>query len=306
MKYAYYPGCSASGTSKECEESLQATMRHLGAEMTELEDWNCCGAAVANGVSYLLSVALPARNLALAERAESDLVTGCSRCYMNLIRAIHYTQNNANVREKVNILLAEAGLQYSGKARLRHILDIVVNDVGLDAVAEKVKRPLEGLRVAPYYGCCQGMWTYAQFDTVEDPNCFDELLRTLGAEVVDYSLKTACCGGTLAMSKREVGIKLIGDLLAAAGDADCIVTACPLCTFNLNSFQKEAGRDRNSHFDIPVLFLTQIMGIAFDLPEKALGLQRNTVPVDRLYRKTAVGAAVSSGAAGGGRTEVGE
>ena len=180
MKYAYYPGCSASGTSKECEESLQATMRHLGVELTELEDWNCCGAAMANGVSYLLSLALPARNLALAERAESDLVTGCSRCYMNLIRAIHYTENNASVREKVNVLLAETGVQYSGKARLRHVLDVIINDVGLDAVAEKVKRPLDGLRVAPYYGCCQGMWTYAQFDSVEDPHCFDELLTTLG------------------------------------------------------------------------------------------------------------------------------
>jgi len=296
MKYAYYPGCSASGTSKECEESLQATMRYLGVELAELEDWNCCGAAMATGISYLLSVALPARNLALAERAESDLVTGCSRCYMNLIRAVHYTENNASVREKVNVLLAETGVQYSGKARLRHILDVIINDVGLDAVAEKVKRPLGGLRVAPYYGCCQGMWTYAQFDSVEDPHCFDELLATLGAQVVDYPLKTACCGGTLSMSKRSVGAKLIGDLLAAAGDADCIVTACPLCMFNLNSFQKEAGRARSTHFDIPILFLTQIMGMAFGLPEKALGLQRNTVPVDSLYRKMAVGAAVSSGA----------
>ena len=296
MKYAYYPGCSASGTSKECEESLQATMRHLGVEMTELEDWNCCGAAMATGVSYLLSLALPARNLALAERAESDLVTGCSRCYMNLIRAIHYTENNVSVREKVNVLLAETGVQYSGKARLRHVLDIIINDVSLDAVSEKVRRPLGGLRVAPYYGCCQGMWTYAQFDSVEDPHCFDELLRTLGAQIVDYPLKTACCGGTLSMSKRSIGAKLIGDLLTAAGDADCIVTACPLCMFNLNGFQKEAGRARGTHFEIPILFLTQIMGLAFGLPEKALGLQRNTVPVDSLYRKMAVGATVASGA----------
>ena len=297
MKYSYYPGCSASGTSKEAEESLQATMRYLGVELTELEDWNCCGAAMATGVSYLLSVALPARNLALAERAESDLVTGCSRCYLNLIRAVHYTQHNASVREKVNTLLAETGVQYSGKARLRHLLDVIVNDVGLDVVAERVTRPLDGLRIVPYYGCCQGMWTYAQFDSVEDPHCFDQLLATLGAQVVDYPLKTACCGGTLSMSKRSVGAKLIGDLLAAAGDADCIVTACPLCMFNLNSFQKEAGGTRGTHFNIPVLFLTQIMGLAFGLPEKALGLQRNAVPVDSLYRKIAVGAAVSSGEA---------
>jgi len=301
MKYVYYPGCSASGTSKEAEESLQAAMKALGVEWTELDDWNCCGAAVAIGTSYLLSIALPARNLALAERAESDLVTGCSRCFMNLIRAIHYTRENARVRQEVNELLAETGVQYSGKARLRHLLDVIINDVGLDVVAERVTRPLDGLRVAPYYGCCQGMWTYAQFDSVEDPHCFDQLLATLGAEVVDYPLKTACCGGTLSMSRRSVGANLIGDLLAAAGDADCIVTACPLCLFNLNGFQREAGRIKGTHFNIPVLFLTQMMGMAFGLSKKALGLQRNAVPADGLYEKISAGAPVSSGAAGASR-----
>jgi heterodisulfide reductase subunit B len=305
MKYAYYPGCSASGTSKECEESLQATLRHLGVQMTELDDWNCCGAAMATGTSYLMSIALPARNLALAERAESDLVTGCSRCYMNLIRAMHYTKNDAALHEKVNTVLAESGIQYSGDVRLRHVLDVIVNDVGLDVVAEKVRRPLNGLRVAPYYGCCQGMWTYAQFDTVEDPHCFDELLMSLGATIADFPLKTACCGGTLSMSKRKVGAKLIGDLLAAAGDADCIVTVCPLCTFNLNSLQRDAGRERNVHFNTPVLFITQIMGMAFGLPEKALGLQRNAVPVGGLYKKMKAAVPVGSGAAASG-TRVGE
>jgi heterodisulfide reductase subunit B len=297
MKYVYYPGCSASSTSKEAEESLQATMKALGVEWTELEDWNCCGAAIGVGTSYLLSIALPARNLALAERAESELVTGCSRCFLNLIRAIHYTRENPKVHEEVNELLAEAGVQYSGTARLRHILDVIVNDVGLDVLAERVKQPLNGLRVAPYYGCCQGMWTYAQFDSTENPHCFDQVLATLGAEVTDYPLKTACCGGTISMYKRSVGANLIGDLLAAAGDADCMVTACPQCLFNLNTFQGQAGKIKGTKFDIPVLFLTQIMGIALGLPKKALGLQRLPVPVDILYEKIAAGAAVSSGAA---------
>jgi len=301
MKYVYYPGCSASTTSKEAEESLQAAMKALGVEWTELEDWNCCGAAIGIGTSYLLSIALPARNLALAERAESELVTGCSRCFLNLIRAIHYTHENPKVHEEVNELLAETGVQYSGTARLRHILDVIVYDVGLDVVAERVTQPLNGLRVAPYYGCCQGMWTYAQFDSTENPHCFDQLLATLGAEVVDYELKTACCGGTISLYKRSVGANLIGDLLAGASHADCIITACPQCLFNLNSFQREAGKIKGTKFNIPVLFLTQMMGIAFGLPKKALGLQRNPVPVDSLYEKIAAGAAVSSGAAGASR-----
>jgi len=299
MSYVYYPGCSLSGTARECEESIQAVMRVLGTKWTELEDWNCCGAAVATGVSYLLSLALPARNLALSERAESDLVTGCSRCYMNLIRAQHYMQHNANLKDNVNAILAETGVQYSGKARLRHLLDVIINDVGLDVVAERVTRPLDGLQVAAYYGCCQGMWTYAQFDSVEDPTCFDRLLASLGAEIVHFPLKTSCCGGTLSMSKREVGANLIGDLLmaAVAAGADCVITACPLCMFNLNSFQNEAGRAKGTKLHIPVLFVTQLMGLAFGLTPKTLGLHRNVVPPDPLYKKIATSPAESSGEA---------
>jgi heterodisulfide reductase subunit B len=299
MRYAYYPGCSLAGTSRECEEAIQATMRTLGVEWKELEEWNCCGAASATGISYLLSLALPARNLALAEQADADLVTGCTRCYLNLIRTKHYIENNTNLRDDVNAVLAEAGIQYSGTARLRHLLDIFINDIGLDVVAEKVKQPLDGLKVAAYYGCCQGMWTYAQFDSVEDPTCFDRLLTALGAEVVHYPLKTACCGGVLSISKPSVGRNLIGDLLAAgiAADADCIVTACPLCKFNLDCFQKEAGKIKDTQFNIPVLFLAQLMGLAFGLPPKTLGLQRNIVSPDAVYKKIAAGAAVSSGEA---------
>jgi len=302
MSYVYYPGCSLTGTARECEESIQTVMAALGVKWTELEDWNCCGAAVATGVSYLLSLALPARNLALSERAESDLVTGCSRCYMNLIRAQHYMQHNASLKDNVNAVLAETGVQYSGKARLRHLLDVIINDVGLDVVAERVTRPLDGLRLAAYYGCCQGMWTYAQFDSVEDPTCFDRLLGTLGADIVHFPLKTACCGGTLSMSKREVGSNLIGDLLmaAVAADADCIITACPLCMFNLNSFQKEAGKAKGAKFHLPVLFVTQLMGLAFGLTPKMLGLHRNIVSPDPLYKKTGPGAVFTGEAVASG------
>lgn len=301
MKYAYYPGCSASGTSRECEESLQAVMRHLGVELAPLEDWNCCGSTVATGVSYLLSLALPARNLALAEQVESDVVTSCSRCYMNLARAIEHVQHDPAVRENVNALLAETGVQYAGKARQRHVLDVILSDIGLDVVKEHVQQPLEGLRLAPYYGC-QGLWTFTPSDSVENPRCLDQLLATLGAEVVEYPLKTACCGGSLCMPHPSLGAALIGDLLAAAGDADAIITICPFCMFNLNSFQREAGRARRTHFEIPVLFFTQAMGMAFGLPARALGLQRNTVSADSLYRKVTAGAGVSSGATVGSGT----
>jgi heterodisulfide reductase subunit B len=140
------------------------------------------------------------------------------------------------------------------------------------------------------------MWTYAQFDSTEDPTCFDRLLGALGAEVVYFPLKQACCGGTLSMSKRAVGAPLIGDLLlaAVAADADCIVTACPLCMFNLNSFQNQAGKAKGTKFNMPVMFVTQAIGLAFGLPPKTLGLHRNVVAPDPVYRKIAAGAAASS------------
>jgi heterodisulfide reductase subunit B len=284
MKYLFYPGCSLKSLSQEYENSAQAVMRELGVELAELPDWNCCGAAAASGVNYLLSLALPARNLALAEQAESDLVSACSGCFLNLMRAKQETRDNPRTREKVNTILAEAGLRYYGTTRVRHLLDVVVSDVGLEAVSERVRRSLQGVRVAPYYGC-QIVRPYAEFDDPADPVFMDRLITALGAEVVPYSLKTACCGTSLATTKRDIALKLIGDLMAAARDADCILTVCPLCQLNLDAWQGEAGRRLRVKFSIPVLFFTQLMGLAFGLPESELGLKRHIVSTASLLEK---------------------
>jgi heterodisulfide reductase subunit B len=286
MKYLFYPGCTLKTTSREYGDSAQAVMRELGVELAELPDWNCCGATAASGVNYLLSLALPARNLALAEQAESDLVAACSGCFVNLVRAKRHTQQSPATREKVNIILAEAGLQYHGTTRVRHLLDVVVNDVGLEAVSQRVRQSLEGLRVAPYYGC-QIVRPYAEFDDPANPVSMDRLITALGAEAVPYPLKTACCGGVLATTKRDIALKLIGDLMAAARDADCIITVCPLCQLNLDAWQAEAGRRLRVEFSIPVLFFTQLMGLAFGLPESELGLSRHVVSASSLMKKLA-------------------
>ena len=286
MKYLFYPGCSLKTTALEYESSTQAVIRELGVELTELPDWNCCGATVASGVNYLLSLALPARNLALAEQAESDLVAACSGCFANLVRAKRHTEQNPAIREKVNTILAEADLRYYGTTRVRHLLDIVVNDVGLETVSERVRRRLDGLRVAPYYGC-QIVRPYAEFDDPANPVFMDRLITALGAEAIPYSLKTACCGGVLATTKRDVALKLMGDLMAAARDADCIVTVCPLCQLNLDAWQAEAGRRLRTEFSIPVLYFTQLMGLAFGLPESELGLNRHIVSTTPLLEKLA-------------------
>jgi heterodisulfide reductase subunit B len=286
MKYLFYPGCSLKSTAVEYESSSMTVMRELGVDLAELPDWNCCGATVASGANYLLSLALPARNLALAEQAESDLVAACSGCFLNLVRAKHETQQSPATREKVNTVLAEAGVQYYGTTRVRHLLDIVVNDVGLEAVSERVRRSLEGVRVAPYYGC-QIVRPYAEFDDPSDPVFMDRLITALGAEAIPYPLKTACCGGVLATTKRDVALKLVGDLLAAARDADCIVTVCPLCQLNLDIWQAAASRRLRVEFNIPVLYFTQLMGLAFGLPESELGLSRHIVSTASLEEKLA-------------------
>lgn len=286
MKYLFYPGCSLTSTAVEYQSSSTAAMRELGVELAELPDWNCCGSSVAVGVNDLMSLALSARNLALAEQAESDLVTACSGCFLHLVRAKHETEQSPATREKVNTVLAEAGVQYYGTTRVRHLLDVVVNDVGLEAVSERVRRSLEGIRVAPYYGC-QIVRPYAEFDDPSNPMFMDHLIAGLGAEVVPYPLKTACCGGILNTTKPDIAAKLVGDLMVAARDADCIVTVCPLCQLNLDALQAEAGRRLRVEFNIPVLYFTQLMGLAFGLSQSELGLNRHIVSTASLLKKLA-------------------
>lgn len=286
MKYLFYPGCSLGSTGVEYEISTIAAMRELGVDLEELPDWNCCGSSVATGVDYLLSLALSARNLALAEQAESDLVAACSGCFLHLVRAKHETEQNPATREKVNIILAEAGVQYYGTTRVRHLLDVVVNDLGLEAVSERVRRSLEGVRVAPYYGC-QMLRPYAEFDDPSNPMFLDRLVAALGAEPTPYPLKTTCCGGILNTTKPDIATKLVGDLMVAARDADCIVTVCPLCQLNLDALQGEAGRRLRVQFSIPVLYFTQLMGLAFGLSQSELGLNRHIVSTAPLLKKIA-------------------
>ena len=291
MKYAYFPGCSLESTAKEYDISTRAVMHELGVELEEIKDWNCCGASAAEIRSHLLALVLPGRNLALAEVAleamcnSSDasecvhqLVASCSACYVNLCRVQETTKADATLLGKINQALEVDGLAYSGKVEVRHLLDVIANDVGTGAIAARVRRPLEGLRVAPYYGC-QTVRPYSPFDAPYYPESMDKILSALGVQVHPNPLKTACCGGTLSTTKREVGIKLVSDLLEAVDGADCIVTVCPLCQMNLESYQGQVSKQLGQPVRVPVLYLTQLMGLAFDLPEKQLGLKHNIAPL---------------------------
>lgn len=280
MKYSYFPGCSLKGLGRAYEESLLPVMRHLGVELVEVDDWNCCGATAYMSVDERKACVLAARNLALAEKVgPHDLITPCSACYLVLNKTQHYLRDAPAINAAVQSALAAGGLACSGRIAVRHPLDVLVHDVGLDVIKEKVVRPLHGLKVAPYYGC-QVVRPYATFDDAWNPTTMDRLLRTLGAEVVEYPLKTKCCGGSLTGTLPEAGLRLSYILLkeAVRRGADVIATICPLCQFNLDAYHDQMER-RWGPARIATVYFTQLMGLAFGLAPKDLGLQRNFVPM---------------------------
>jgi heterodisulfide reductase subunit B len=276
--YTYYPGCSLKGTGRAYEESFLAVCKVLDVAMEELKDWNCCGATAYMAVDETKALSLAARNLALAEQEKRDIVAPCSGCYLVLEKSRRAVQDYKGPGDRVRSALKSVGLSYKGRINVRHPLDVFVNDIGLEAIREKIKKPLTGLKIAPYYGC-QIVRPYSTFDDQIYPVTMDRLFETLGAEVVDYPLKTRCCGGSLTGTIPEVGQRLSVILLREARkkQADLMATCCPLCQFNLDSYQDEISA-RFGESTMPVVYFTQLMGLAFGLSAEELGLKRNIVP----------------------------
>ncbi|MCC7353013.1 MAG: CoB--CoM heterodisulfide reductase iron-sulfur subunit B family protein [Anaerolineae bacterium] len=284
MKYLYYPGCSMDSSAKSYQDSLVAIRDVLGIELEDIRDWNCCGASEYFSVSLLPAYALVGRNLALAARqanGNNAVVASCSACYVNLAKTEHYLREDKALNEQVNTTLSAGGLAYKpGSLQVRHLLDVVYNDVGLEAVERSVVRPLKGLRVAPYYGCLIPRPDYEhRFSSHEYPTELDKLMKALGAEVVDFPLKSHCCGGHMTQISAPVAYELIRRLVHSATEyrADVMVTLCPMCQLNLDAYQGEMNRHFRTDYHVPVLFFTQLMGLAFGKDPKALGIGREFV-----------------------------
>ena len=285
--YTYFPGCSSSdGNSMAYGHSTQAVSRALDMELIELDDWNCCGSTPYSSIDELSSFCLSARNLSLAEKAGFDLVTPCSSCYVMLNRTTSYLKEYPHVKANVDEALAAGGLEYHAAVKARHLLDILVNDIGYDAIRAKVKKNLEGLKVASYYGC-QIVRPRLGFDHPEFPQSLDNLVASLGAEPVLFPLKSRCCGGSMIISDEVVALELVKKLLdsAVSNGAECLVAVCPLCQTNLDAYQSRVNKRFKTNFNIPTLFFTQLMGVAFGLSDEDLDLKMSIVPVERVLAK---------------------
>jgi heterodisulfide reductase subunit B len=280
MNYTYYPGCSAHASGRAYDESTRAVAPKLGITLTELPDWSCCGATAYMNVNEVLSFCLTARNLALAEKAENPVCTACSACFTNLAKTNAYLVKYPDLRAKVDAALAEGDLAYHGKVETKHLLDVVVRDVGLDTVLQQVTKPLAGLKVAPYYGC-QMLRPISADPNPENPTMLEHLLEALGATPTDMTLKTWCCGGSAMATNTDVALRLCRNLLKSAVDsgAEVIAVTCPLCQTNLEAFQPRVNRMFGTSFHLPVLYFTQLMAMAFGLDATATALKRSIVPL---------------------------
>jgi len=277
--YAYYPGCSLESMAEGYHQSALEVGKVLGVELQEIEDWNCCGATAYFHADELLAYTLVARNLAIAEKqGGTEFVAPCSGCYKNAYFTNKYLREDPELKEHVNFALKADDLHVEGDIEVRHLLEVFVEDVGFEAVAEATQRPLTGLRVATYYGC-QLLRPRKDGEEIEDPEYFEELMRAIGATPVDYSLKTRCCGGSLIITNREAALDMVYQLLldAAQSEAEVIATICPLCNINLELYQKQVNREYGTDFSMPVMYFSQLMGVALGIRPGQLGIGKEMV-----------------------------
>ncbi|MHC4931690.1 MAG: CoB--CoM heterodisulfide reductase iron-sulfur subunit B family protein [Planctomycetota bacterium] len=292
MKYAFYPGCSLEVSAGAYDVSVKAVAKTLGMEFVEVDDWNCCGATEYFTQDKLTACSIIARNLALVDKGVNQVTAPCAACFLNLRKVDLLMQEHEDLAEQVNDALAAGGLHYEpGSVRVRHLLDVLHTDFGEEGIKAKVQQPLEGLRVAPYYGC-QVVRPYARFDDPEYPMRMDELLTWLGAEVVDYPVKSHCCGGHMTQISEPEAFELIRRLLHSAAEykADVISCMCPMCQLNMDGYQGRVNNHFNTDYNLPVIFFTQLVGLAFGFTAEEVGLGKEIVAAEPVLTAKLVGA----------------
>ena len=282
-KYAYFPGCSAKGTCRELDISTHAVAELFEVELAELENPGCTGAREFRAISELLHLTANGRILALAERMGHDLVAVCDTCLLNLMEANQRLKADAEARAAVNRSLALEALSFAGTIEVKHFLWVLTEDLGEERLRERMVRPLRGLRVAPFYGCHIQRPATVHAANAEAP-ALDRLCRLLGAEVVEYQGADKCCGFHVVSTEERIAVRMSGSHLGNARDngAQCVVTPCPLCHTVFDAYQPSIESEMNSKVGIPVLHVSQLVGLAMGLAPETLALDRHVVGCERL------------------------
>jgi heterodisulfide reductase subunit B len=285
-KFAYFPGCSLEKIASSYHKSSLETTKVFDIELQELDDWNCCGATSYFHVDQLLAHTLVARNLALAEKEGLDLVAPCSACYKNAFFTNQILKEDQDLAEHINFALEEDDLQFNAEIDVHHLIDVFVNEIGMDEISTKVTNPLKGLQIAPYYGC-QIVRPRKNGEEIENPRFFEEIISAIGADPVNFPERLRCCGGSLIMTSRVPALNMVRILLQSAerNGADVIATACPLCQVNLECYQTAVNEEFGTDFKLPVLYFTQLIGLALGLSPKNLGFGVELVSAKPIFKK---------------------
>ncbi len=284
-EYAFYPGCSSQlrASAANYLVSTNSMCKTLDISMTTIPDWNCCGASISYaGGSELSRLVMNARNFALSEThmPGQDIVATCAACWLGAREAKHKLEADLQMLADANEALQEAGLTYNGKAKIRHMIEVLIEDFGYEELAKPVVKPLAGMKFAGYVGCQTNRPFGIAEESFENPQYLDRLIETAGGEAATgYEQKVTCCGGALAFSETEKSLKQIKDIVESAYDhgADMIVTPCPLCQANVEVYQSEVNKKYGTKLAMPVTYYSQLMTVAYGGTAKEAGLDGHVI-----------------------------
>jgi len=287
-KYALYPGCAAKGATPELYQSTMAILPRLGIEVIELASASCCGAGVVAEAEPEVQLALNARTFAQAEQLGLDVMTICGTCQGVMSAANRRLKQDAPLLDRINRVLGQGGPIYRATIQVKHLLWVVVKELGLTRLSREVSIPMKEFRIAPFYGCyiLRPSWELG-FDDPENPNSLEKVIRAVGATPVAYAGRTKCCGFPIILEKEAIAVAMAGVNMKEAKDqgADFMVTPCPLCHMSLDIYQERAGQAVQTHLNLPILHLPQLLGLAMGIPSKDLGVSRHLVPVESILNR---------------------
>ena len=277
MKYAYYPGCSSESTARDQYMSIREVSKVLGLELIEPKGWTCCGSTPAHHTDRNLSIALPAANLLLAKKMGLDMVVFCAACYNRMKVANYEIQTNPKIRKEISDSLGE---DYDGSVEVHHFVEVLVKDIGIKKLQESFTHSLDGFKVVNYYGCLLVRpFAATNFDDPENPMMMDGLVTIMGGESIDWPHKVECCGGGFALTRTDIVIELSSSILwmAKSAGAQCMAVACPMCQVNLDLRQSDINKTKNTNYDIPIVYITQLVGLCLGISPEKLGMDKCVV-----------------------------